>query len=776
VVSDSFVPRLQFANAMTLDVKLILDEFDRRFDEWETRWDRCFSSAAYIDQPPTPPSVNHPSSDACDRAPATRAAAVGAVVIADNWGGCFDDSERDCTATSAIADNWGGLFDGEVATVNTEFADHWYGPSSTDPDAPHDADADSFFINTGEGPVEPVFGDTAVGALGDVGAVPDLVEEEVPVDTPTKCLMRVLDRDDYYVSNHGNYYGPYTSSIVDAAAVLLADAGCTILVPPHHPPFLPSPHSFAARLSRKLSADGDASSPSAPARCLFEGLAAFAASSPARLRQMLLPMAPHAPILARALLSVPALQPGLLTLLLEKLPEHFDDGMLDGLPLQWRAVHVQHLVPRSPLTALGCEVEVVLPLAEMFFGKPLLPGSGEVYQLLKIFRLCKSPPVMIELQQHINKGHAILDGHLVFEELSPHADAACNNGVGSTMQANDMLKSKGHTILNQAMGLVNQESSKSIVLAVGYVLEVAEKVVVRELTSAFALIRPPGHHAEYDEPMEFCLFNIVAVAANYLLNERPDLVHRFDYGSFYPAEVDSPHCFIREEASKGYNINVPWEHGKCGAADYIVAGDYVGVYTEICPEVIDEAERWLSHSPDTFFTIYANKDDGCRDSVDWVFVDHPSYHRPRNLCGDNIKIPVLLAAKYRPYSVVVQWKQPVNWTNNCSASFCWIWKPPGPLVNLSDPDDITLIFKHIQKSILFIHKNWSSHVLLERMKNLSKRRKLKDLPSCLTATTETMALHHCLFHFIGLLLKFLADQGAEHLYVMVWDLGGIDAR
>jgi hypothetical protein len=142
---------------------------------------------------------------------------------------------------------------------------------------------------------------------------------------------------------------------------------------------------------------------------------------------------------------------------------------------------------------------------------------------------------------------------------------------------NDMLKSKGHTILNQAMGLVSQESSESFVLVVGYVLEVAEKVVARELTYAFALIIPPGHHAEYDEPMEFCLFNTMAVAANYLLNERPNLVHIFDYGSFYPAEVDASHCFIREEANKGYNINVPWEHGKCGDADYIVAGDHVGV-------------------------------------------------------------------------------------------------------------------------------------------------------------------------------------------------------
>lgn len=123
---------------------------------------------------------------------------------------------------------------------------------------------------------------------------------------------------------------PGPSSAVDAAAALLADAGCTLLVPPHQAPLLPSPHAFAARLGRALSAD-----PSAAPR-LLAGVAAFASASAARLRQLLLPSAPHAPSLARALLSVPALQPDLLAMLLEKLPEYFDDdgGALDGLPLQ----------------------------------------------------------------------------------------------------------------------------------------------------------------------------------------------------------------------------------------------------------------------------------------------------------------------------------------------------------------------------------------------------------------------------------------------------------
>nr|CAB3454882.1 unnamed protein product [Digitaria exilis] len=66
----------------------------------------------------------------------------------------------------------------------------------------------------------------------------------------------------------------------------------------------------------------------------------------------------------------------------------------------------------------------------------------------------------------------------------------------------------------------NKGSSESAVLAAGSVIEVAEKVAAGELSSAIALVRPPGHHAEHDEAMGFCLFNNVAVAANYLLNER----------------------------------------------------------------------------------------------------------------------------------------------------------------------------------------------------------------------------------------------------------------
>nr|APB87920.1 histone deacetylase 5 [Dendrobium officinale] len=153
----------------------------------------------------------------------------------------------------------------------------------------------------------------------------------------------------------------------------------------------------------------------------------------------------------------------------------------------------------------------------------------------------------------------------------------------------------------------NEGSSKAAYLAAGTVIEATENVANGNLDSAIAVVRPPGHHAEANEAMGFCLFNNVAIAASYLLNERAELsmrrilivdwdvhhgngtqnmfysdprvlyfsVHRFDFGSFYPAGSDGSHCMIGEDQGVGYNINVPWEHGQCGDADYLAVWDHI---------------------------------------------------------------------------------------------------------------------------------------------------------------------------------------------------------
>ncbi len=63
----------------------------------------------------------------------------------------------------------------------------------------------------------------------------------------------------------------------------------------------------------------------------------------------------------------------------------------------------------------------------------------------------------------------------------------------------------------------NAHSFESAVRAAGGVISCVEAVAGGGLTAAFALVRPPGHHAETDRAMGFCLFNNVAVGAEYAL-------------------------------------------------------------------------------------------------------------------------------------------------------------------------------------------------------------------------------------------------------------------
>ena len=63
------------------------------------------------------------------------------------------------------------------------------------------------------------------------------------------------------------------------------------------------------------------------------------------------------------------------------------------------------------------------------------------------------------------------------------------------------------------------DTYETAMLAVGGVLDVARRIMEGELDNAFCAVRPPGHHAEYDQAMGFCYFNNVAIAARYLQAE-----------------------------------------------------------------------------------------------------------------------------------------------------------------------------------------------------------------------------------------------------------------
>lgn len=62
---------------------------------------------------------------------------------------------------------------------------------------------------------------------------------------------------------------------------------------------------------------------------------------------------------------------------------------------------------------------------------------------------------------------------------------------------------------------------------------------------------------------------------HFLLRLISSCFYRFDSGTFYPSGDDGSLSMIGEGLGAGYNINVPWEHGQCGDADYLAVWDHV---------------------------------------------------------------------------------------------------------------------------------------------------------------------------------------------------------
>ncbi|KAB0356230.1 hypothetical protein FD754_000386, partial [Muntiacus muntjak] len=161
-------------------------------------------------------------------------------------------------------------------------------------------------------------------------------------------------------------------------------------------------------------------------------------------------------------------------------------------------------------------------------------------------------------------------------------------------------------------------SSGAARLAVGCVVELVFKVATGELKNGFAVVRPPGHHAEESTPMGFCYFNSVAIAAK-LLQQRLSVsktlvvdwdvhhgngtqqafysdprvlyisLHRYDDGNFFPGSGAPDE--VGTGPGVGFNVNMAFTGGldpPMGDAEYLAAFRTVvmPIASEFAPDVV----------------------------------------------------------------------------------------------------------------------------------------------------------------------------------------------
>lgn len=151
---------------------------------------------------------------------------------------------------------------------------------------------------------------------------------------------------------------------------------------------------------------------------------------------------------------------------------------------------------------------------------------------------------------------------------------------------------------------VSHGSVRAALLAAGSAIASVDAVFCGD-GAAFAMVRPPGHHAEFDRAMGFCLFNNVAVAAaharaahgskriavidwdvhhgngtqNTFIDD-PDLLfvscHQYPH---YPGSGAVEE--VGRGEGRGFTVNVPFEGG-------CTDGDYTQVFDELIEPIVEQ--------------------------------------------------------------------------------------------------------------------------------------------------------------------------------------------
>lgn len=199
------------------------------------------------------------------------------------------------------------------------------------------------------------------------------------------------------------------------------------------------------------------------------------------------------------------------------------------------------------------------------------------------------------------------------------ADKADIVAVHSASYFEKMLSFNGYF---DADTFVSDDSVEAALYAAGAVNIAIDRCAEKELDRAFCAVRPPGHHAESNRAMGFCIFNNIAVGARFAQNAGHKKVFIIDFdvhhgnGTQHIFEEDdtvfyfSTHQYPHYPGTgsdaetglgkgKGYTYNIPMHHGS-GDKEYLSAyqDTLPGLITNFNPDIVLVSAGYDLHSKD----------------------------------------------------------------------------------------------------------------------------------------------------------------------------------